>query len=979
MRSLQRPILRLECLEDRVVPTVSLLSVNSSGTDAGDQRSQIVADANDPTQDSSREVSADGRYVLFQSFADDLIPGVTSLGVLYVRDRVANTTTAVSILPNGTVTDAGDMSISANGKVVIFTAGDGRLYARDLQAQTTAQVSGTGGAGPGGYGASISDDGRFVAFNYLSNDLAPSDTNGKNDIFIRDRTSGTTTLVSHTPGGTVGNDESIEGVISGDGNTVVFRSLATNLTATPDTNAAFDLFAYNVASGSVSLVSTNLAGTATGDKGVTLSYRLDGTGTKVVFVSSSTNLTADTNVVDAQLFSRDLTSGTTRLLSIRPDGKPLTGTIQQPAISNDGRFATFATNFSLSPDPSPNSTQIYLVELATGQLTLASRTPDGTGASGVTGFSVLSGDGRYVVFESDAANLVPELTLGGSGNMRTLFVYDREANKTLALSTNAAGTQTLPVVNVRFAVSRDGSSVAFTTNQTGFGPTDTNAVEDVYATNIPLLPPLAPLVSINRGAAQADPTATAPIVFTVTFNMPVSGFDATDINLSGSTTSGTLVAAVTGGGQVYTVSVSGMTGTGDVVVNVPAGAARTANGDLSPAATAIDNQVQFGTTLTVPPIFAVGNNGGEVRIVNQTTGAVITTFHPLDTAGVPFAGLVEVALGDFNGDGVPDVLVSAANPTGAAGLNESKAGKVLAFDGAALATGTVPASFRTFTPFEKTDGPGGVTGAYTNGLNIATGDVNGDGTVDLIAGTRGGNGTTLGGRNEYGRLVVIDGTSPAGTSIVIGGIQKPFGSAYQKGVVVAAGNIDGLGGDEIAITRGGPVVSPNPAVQQLKVKVLHLQGSTLAELHLAADGSTAFAPFGSLSGPAKAISRDGRVAFVDADGDGKAELVVSALDPLTNPANEQVRVGVYAIDPTATTAAATIKSTGPDAGTYLTGAAVTDHATTHVAVTGTQQDIVLLTQSASSGVAYLAPLTGAVQTGGFSLNIVTGGITLDGI
>ncbi|MCE9562990.1 MAG: hyalin [Planctomycetes bacterium] len=385
-----------------------------------------------------------------------------------------------------------------------------------------------------------------------------------------------------------------------------------------------------------------------------------------------------------------------------------------------------------------------------------------------------------------------------------------------------------------------------------------------------------------------------------------------------------------------------------------------------------------GTTTSA--ISAIGGADGSVRIVDANTGSVLATAHPLDTGGVPYTGLVQVALGDFNGDAVPDLLVAAANPSGAAGLNAAKAGKVFVYDGASLAKGTVPATpFRTFTPFATTDGPAGSSGAFINGLNIATGDVNGDGTVDLIAGSRGGNGSATGGLIEYGRLVVIDGSSPAGSNNVIGGIQKPFGASYQKGVVVAAGDVDGVGGVEIAVTRGGPVASSNPTVQQIKVKVLQLQGGALTELHLSADGSTSFAPFGGLSGAAKAINRDGRVTFVDSNGDGKAELVFSALDPLTNAANKQVRVGVFLINVAATSGAATIVSTGSDAGTYLTGSAVVDHAITHVAGTGNQKNLALATESASSGVVYLAPLTGAVLTGGFSLTILHGGISIDGI
>jgi ELWxxDGT repeat protein len=383
---------------------------------------------------------------------------------------------------------------------------------------------------------------------------------------------------------------------------------------------------------------------------------------------------------------------------------------------------------------------------------------------------------------------------------------------------------------------------------------------------------------------------------------------------------------------------------------------------------------------TIPAsLFEVGGADGSIRTVDAATGQVIQKgFRPLDVTAAPYTGIVSVALGDFNQDGTPDIYVTAASPAGGSGLDPSKAGKVYVYDGADLIRGGVVSLLHTYTPFVTTDGPLGNTTAYVNGLNIAVADVNGDGALDLIAGTRGGNNTPTGGRPEYGRLVVIDGNSDA-VNTTIGGIQKPFGNGYQKGVVVAAGDVDGDGKAEIAVTRGGPVNSPNPATQRIKVKVLQLRGVNLTELPLNPDGSTAFAPFGGLAGAANGIRRDGRVAFVDQDGNGKAELVYSALDPLTNPGNEQVRVGVFSISTAATAGAATVLSTGPDGGTYTTGTAVVDHAISHVAGTGPAENLALLTESASSGLVYLAPLTGQVLGANHPLSVRHGGITLDGI
>ena len=484
-----------------------------------------------------------------------------------------------------------------------------------------------------------------------------------------------------------------------------------------------------------------------------------------------------------------------------------------------------------------------------------------------------------------------------------------------------------------------------------------------------LIDTINPTVTISAPSAAA--TTTGPITYTISYgdtNFSTNTLTASDITLNKTGTANGVVMVSGGAGVFKTVTISNITGTGTLGISLAAGTATDTAGNLAPAA---GPGATFSVTNASTPTtsFAVGGANGTVRLLT-TAGDLLTSVTPI--AG--YTGLVSVALGDFNSDTVPDLMVASASPVGVAGLMVAQAGKVFVYDGASAAKGTLTL-IHTFTPFANSSSS---ANAYTNGLNIAVGDVNGDGHADLVAGSRGGNGTTSG-AIEIGRLVVIDGSKADGVNTVIGGMQTPFGAGYQKGVIVAAGDVDGLGGDEIAVTRGGPVNSPNPAVQAIKVKILQLKGTALTELPLNADGTTAFAPFAGLTGAASGINRDGRVAFVDSDGDGKDELVFSALDPLTNANNEQVRIGVYSISTTAQTGAATIKSTGSNAGTYLTGTAVKDHATTAIAATGAQQYIALLTESASSGVAYLAPLTGNVQAGGFSLNVVTGGITIDGI
>jgi hypothetical protein len=392
------------------------------------------------------------------------------------------------------------------------------------------------------------------------------------------------------------------------------------------------------------------------------------------------------------------------------------------------------------------------------------------------------------------------------------------------------------------------------------------------------------------------------------------------------------------------------------------------------------DQFTGSETLITPqaPILAVGGSNGSVRIFDATTGNLIVTANGLlNVPGSPYKGLVEVALGDQNGDGIPDLFIAAANPAGLNGLAASKAGRVFVYDGATLLGGTIPSSpIRQFVPFAHTDGPAGTSGAYTNGLNIAVGDVDGDGHVDLIAGTRSRTGSV--GDLEYGRLVVIDGTSPAGTNVQIGSILTPFGSGYQKGVVVAAGDLDGNGKAEIAVTRGGPVAASNPnKTVKLKAYQLNMAGTALSELNLSGTGSP-LAPFEGVGSGSNVIDRDARLAFVDQNGDNIDELVFSALDPITNPGNIQVRIAVFTVDTASGLATPIGVGTGPSQ-SYLVGTNIVDHAITATKlVPNAPGSLVLITESAASEVQYLDPVQGTVNPGGFSLNVLHGGVAIDG-
>ncbi|MEQ1698707.1 MAG: calcium-binding protein, partial [Ilumatobacteraceae bacterium] len=199
---------------------------------------------------ASPTISADGRFVSFDSSATNLVPGATTAQRrVYVRDRMLGTTILVGRGSAGEISD--------NGKVVVFSSfdaltGDDTNGVSDLftmvlstGAITRASVA-TGNiqAAQGGSGPSVSADGRFVSFESASVDLVAGDTNGTGDVFLHDRQTGITTRVSVGATGAEVNGQSFSAAVSTDGRFVTFTSFADNL-APGDVNGSADVFVYD--------------------------------------------------------------------------------------------------------------------------------------------------------------------------------------------------------------------------------------------------------------------------------------------------------------------------------------------------------------------------------------------------------------------------------------------------------------------------------------------------------------------------------------------------------------------------------------------------------------------------------------------------------------------------------------------------------------------------------------------------------------
>jgi Tol biopolymer transport system component len=315
-------------VHDRVTHTTQRVSVSSAGAQANSVSSALA-------------MSADGRFVVFSSGASNLVARDTNdLDDVFVRDRKAGTTVRVSVSNRGAQANSFSLgaAISADGRSVLFDsdasnlvpgARKGGLFVRDRLAHTTGLVSAYGGVG------AINANRRVVAFFSYSPKVVPHDTNrcfnGDHyyncaDVFVRDRVVGTTKRVSLSSRGAQGNRDSWVGVggISADGRTVAFDSYASNLVP-GDTNTCvdestgaqrncIDVFVHDRKAGTTGRVSVTSAGVQ--GNGDSYDPVLSPSGRFVAFDSDATNLVAGDTDGATDVFVRDRKTHTTTLVSV---------------------------------------------------------------------------------------------------------------------------------------------------------------------------------------------------------------------------------------------------------------------------------------------------------------------------------------------------------------------------------------------------------------------------------------------------------------------------------------------------------------------------------------------------------------------------------------------------------------------------------------------------------------------------------------
>lgn len=390
-----------------------------------------------PTNEGSEDpvMSDDGRYIAFTSVASNLVPGDTndlapdpngSTGEdVFVHDRLTGSTTRVSIDSSGnqaqplfpfafSSTNFSRPSLSADGRYVAFagaapnlvandTNGVEDVFVHDMSTGETIRVSvsstGAEANGPSEQ-AVISGDGRFVAFHSEATNLVADDTNSRDDIFLHDRQTGETTRVSVAADGSNANDDSREPAISGDGQYISFQSSASNLMAN-DTNGIFDVFVYDRIAGTTERISVSST-EEQANNGSTVPF-ISGDGRFVAFESAANNLVAD-DTFTSDIFVRDRLAGTTAKVSVNSQGEGGNSSSIEPRISRNGRCVAFRSSATNLDDEFDGNDQvdIFVHDMSTGATERASVGVLGVESVDIPGRPAISADGRYVAYASRA-------------------------------------------------------------------------------------------------------------------------------------------------------------------------------------------------------------------------------------------------------------------------------------------------------------------------------------------------------------------------------------------------------------------------------------------------------------------------------------------------------------------------------------------------------------------------------------------------
>ncbi len=374
---------------------------------------------------SNPMASMDGRFVIYESTATNLVPGDTNGEQdIFVYDVLLDTTTRVSVHTNGAESDAFSQmaDISDDGRYAVFattattltddtvTASTYNIFLHDLQTGETRLIS-RNSNGEGGNGdslrPSISGDGMFVVFDSLADDLVASDTNTARDVFLYDVANDTLTLISKSAGNVQSSNDSSEAVISGDGMTIAFASGSGSLAGTFANGT--HIYVYDRQGNTLEIVdrASGFNGTLGDSLAALPSISYD--GSRVGFLSHATNLvTGDTNNV-RDFFVRDRNSHTTFRATIGDDGRQVQSHINNAKLNDSGEVVGFLSNtnqLDFAGQDNNNRTDLFFRFLEDEETDLVNRQPDFSLSNGAPYAFAMTGFGEGGFFSTDATDLI---------------------------------------------------------------------------------------------------------------------------------------------------------------------------------------------------------------------------------------------------------------------------------------------------------------------------------------------------------------------------------------------------------------------------------------------------------------------------------------------------------------------------------------------------------------------------------------------
>ena len=349
-----------------------------------------------------------------------------------------------------------------------------------------------------------------------------------------------------------GDNFSSSQAISADGRYVAFYSYASNLVA-GDTNNVGDVFVRDLVTETTMLISATSSGVI--GNSVSTSPVISADGRYLAFMSSASNLTAgDTNGA-RDIFVRDLIAGTTRLVGATSGAGSGNGSSSLPVISANGRYVAFLSNANDLVAGDANGTQdVFVRDLVTETTHLVSATDSGASGDSSSSSPAISAAGRYVAFLSSASNLVAN----DANGKQDVLVRDLVAGTTTLVSTTSSGgsgdsSSSSPVI------SADGRFVAFLSSASNLVANDANATQDAFVRD--LVAGTTTLVSAASSGASGNCESYSPVLSAdgrhIAFESYASDLVANDANgairdvfvRDLSTGVTTLMSAAAGGGS----------------------------------------------------------------------------------------------------------------------------------------------------------------------------------------------------------------------------------------------------------------------------------------------------------------------------------------------------------------------------------------------------------------------------------------------